>query len=42
MLAKFDCLEPLRCEDMKGIVALEIGPRRFGTFKERARGTIYK
>ena len=34
-IAKFDGLEPRRCEDIKGIVAPEIDPKSFGTF-ERA------
>ena len=35
-IAKFDGLEPRRCEDIKGIVAPEIGPKRFGTFEKQA------
>ena len=35
-IAKFDGLEPRRCEDMKGIVAPEIGPKSFGTFEKQA------
>ena len=33
-IAKFDGLEPRRCEDIKGIVATEIGPKNFGTFEK--------
>ena len=33
-----DGLEPRRCEDIKGIVAPEIGPKSFGTFKIQAPG----
>ena len=29
-------LEPRRCDDIKGIVAPEIGPKSFGTFDKRA------
>ena len=35
-MAKFDGLEPLRCENIKGIVAPEIDPKRFGTFEKQA------
>ena len=31
-IAKFDGLEPRRCEDVKRIVAPGRGPRSFGTF----------
>ena len=31
--AKFDGFEHRRCEDMKGIVVPEIGPKSFGTFE---------
>ena len=34
--AKFDGLEPRRCEDPKGIVAPEIGSKSFGTFEKQA------
>ena len=34
--AKFDGLEPLLCEDVKGIVSPEIGPKSFGTFEKQA------
>ena len=34
----FDGLEPRRCEDIKGIVAPEIGPQSFRTFKKQATG----
>ena len=37
-IAKFDGLEPRRCEDIKpSIVALEIGPKSFGAFEKRAQ-----
>ena len=39
MIVKFDSLEPLRCEDMEGIEAAEVGPKSVGTFKKRAPGT---
>ena len=32
MIAKFDDLEPRRCDDKNGIVAPEIGPKSFGTW----------
>ena len=35
-IAKFDDLEPRRCEDIKGIVAPEIGPKTFETFEKQA------
>ena len=36
-IAKFNGLEPRRCEGVKGIiVAPEIGPKRFGTFEKQA------
>ena len=38
-IAKFDGLEPRRCEDIKGIVAPEIGPKSFGTFEKQAPAT---
>ena len=34
-IAKFDGLEPRRYEDIKGIVAPEIGPKSFGTLEKR-------
>ena len=37
-IAKFDGLGPRRCEDIKGIVAPEIGPKSFGTFDKQAPG----
>ena len=37
-IAKFDGLEPGRCEDIKGIVAPEMGPKSFGTFEKQAPG----
>ena len=36
--ANLDGLELRRCEDIKGIVAPEIGPKSFGTFEKRAAG----
>ena len=38
-IAKFDHLEPQSCEDMKRIVAPEIGPKSFGSFEKQATGT---
>ena len=38
--AKFDGLAPRRSEDIKGIVATKIGPKRFGTFEKKASGHI--
>ena len=35
---KFDGLEPRRCEDIKKIVAPEIGPKSFETFEKQAAG----
>ena len=32
-IAKFDGLEPRSCEDIKLIVAPEMGPKSFGTFE---------
>ena len=40
-IAKFDGLEPRRCEDIKVIVAPEIGPKSFGTFEEQAPGARF-
>ena len=37
-IPKFDGLKPRRCEDIKGIVAPEIGPKSFGTFEKQAPG----
>ena len=34
-IAKFDGLEPRRCEDIKGIVTPEIGPKSFGTSQKQ-------
>ena len=34
-IAKFDDLEPRRCENIKKIVTLEIGPKSFGTFEKQ-------
>ena len=39
-LAKFDSLEPRRCEDVKGIVGPERDPKSFGTFEKQALETI--
>ena len=36
--AKFEGLEPRRCEDIKGIVAPERDPKSFGTFEKQAPG----
>ena len=33
-IAKFEGLEPRRCEDIKGIVVPDIGPKSFGTFEK--------
>lgn len=33
---KFDGLEPWCCEDVKGMVAPEIGPKRFTTVDKQA------
>ena len=35
-IAKFEGLEPRRCEDIKGIVVPDIGPKSFGTFEKQA------
>ena len=37
-IAKYDGLDPRRCEGIKGIVAPEIDPKSFGTFEKRAPG----
>ena len=37
--AKFEGLEPRRCEDIKGIVAPERDPKSFGTFEKQAPGS---
>ena len=37
-IVMFDGFEPRRCEDIKGIVAPEIGPKSFGTFEKQAPG----
>ena len=34
-IALFDGFEPRRCEDIKGIVAPEIGPKSFGTSEKQ-------
>ena len=36
MSRNFDGLEPRRFENIKGIVAPEIGPQSFGTFEKQA------
>ena len=36
--AKFEGLEPRRCEDIKGIVAPERDSKSFGTFEKQAPG----
>ena len=38
MIAKFEGLEARRYEDIKAIVAPEIGPKSFGTFEKLAPG----
>ena len=35
-IAKFEGLEPRRCEDIKGIVVPDIGPKSFRTFEKQA------
>ena len=37
-IAKFDGLEPERCENVKGIVAPETGQKSFETFEKQALG----
>ena len=37
-IAKFEGIEPRRCEDIKGIVVRDIGPKSFGTFEKQAPG----
>ena len=37
-IAKFESLEPRRCEDIKGIVAPERDPKSFETFEKQAPG----
>ena len=39
-IAKFEGLEPRRCEDIKGIVVPDIGPKSFGTFEKQAPGPV--
>ena len=39
-IAKFEGLEPRRCEGIKGIVVPDIGPKSFGTFEKQAPGVI--
>ena len=34
-IGKFDGLEPRRCEDIRGIVAPEIGPESFRSLEKR-------
>ena len=38
MLAEFHGLEPGRCEEIKGIMAPEIGSNNFGTFEKQVPG----
>ena len=38
---KFDGSEPRRCEDIKGIVAPEIGPKSYETFEKQAPGECW-
>ena len=40
-IAKFEGLEPRRCEDIKGIVVPDIGPKSFGTFEKQAPGARF-
>ena len=40
-IAKFEGLEPRRCEDIKGIVAPERDPKSFGTFEKQAPGACF-
>ena len=40
-IAKFEGLEPRRCEDIKGIVVPDIGPKSFGTFEKQAPGACF-
>ena len=40
-MAKFDRLESRRCEDIKRIVAPEIGPNCFATFENQAPGAEF-
>ena len=40
-IAKFEGLEPRHCEDIKAIVAPEIGPKNFGTFEKHAPGVRF-
>ena len=39
-IAKFEGLEPRRCEDIKGIVVPDIGPKSFGTFEKQAPAAL--
>ena len=41
-IAKFDGLEPRRSENIKRIVAAEIGPKSFGTFEKQSTTTKLK
>ena len=41
-VAKFEGLEPGRCEDIKGIVAPEKGPKSFKTLRKQALGHTYQ
>ena len=40
-IAKFEGLELRRCEDKKGIVVPNIGPKSFGTFEKQVPGRCY-
>ena len=40
-IAKFEGLELRRCEDIKGIVVPNIGPKSFGTFEKQAPGRCF-
>ena len=37
-IAKFEGLEPRRCEDIKEIVVPDNGPKSVGTFEKQAPG----
>ena len=41
-IAKFNGLEPRRCEDTKEIVAPAIDPKSFGTFEKQAPGPLFE
>ena len=40
-IAKFEGLQPRRCEDIKGIGVPDIGPKSFGTFEKQAPGAFF-